>query len=225
MLLCHKLWMVFRINWMRARDLTNRFSFANQKAGRQGRCCYFFAFIYSKQKLDTVLEVRFFWPNWPVNNHMLMARSLPSLLVGESLRREELVKITRAQWVAQKRGDWRKKMWRWGGKKGHPRVGQAMWMLEKEGGTWEMTLKKQFFGNFKLLSRLVLDTFVAPTLKGHPHQPTFMPLSIWTSDSNTYWQIELWITGKEYFLEFLTQVLQVLHAIAHTQRNEQLPPS
>ena len=31
-----------------------------------------------------------------------------------------------------------------GGKKGHPRVGQAMWMLEKEGGTWEMTLKKQF---------------------------------------------------------------------------------
>ena len=69
-----------------------------------------------------------------------------------------------------------------GGKKGHPGVGQAMWMLEKEGGTWEMTLKKQFFGNFKLLSRLVLDTFVAPTLKGHPHQPTFMPLSIWTSD-------------------------------------------
>ena len=130
-----------------------------------------------------------------------------------------------SEWVAQKRGDWRKKMWRWGGKKGHPRVGQAMWMLEKEGGTWEMTLKKQFFGNFKLLSRLVLDTFVAPTLKGHPHQPTFMPLSIWTSDSNTYWQIELWITGKEYFLEFLTQVLQVLHAIAYTQRNEQLSPS
>ena len=30
------------------------------------------------------------------------------------------------------------------GKKGHPRVGQAMWMLEKEGGTWEVTLKKQF---------------------------------------------------------------------------------
>ena len=71
---------------------------------------------------------------------------MPSLLVGESFRREELVKITRAQWVAQKRGDWRKKMWRWGGKKGHPRVGQAMWMLEKEGGTWEMTLKKQFLG-------------------------------------------------------------------------------
>ena len=97
-------------------------------------------------------------------------------------------------------------MWRWGGKKGHPRVGQAMWMLEKEGGTWEMTLKKQFFGNFKLLSGLLLDTFVAPTLKGHPHQPTFVPLSIWTSDENTYQQnrtLDHMITGKEYFLEFL----------------------
>ena len=93
--------MVFRIIGMRARDFTNRFSFANQKAGRQGSCCYFFAFIYSKQKHDTVLEVRFFWPNWPVKNHMLMARSLPSLSVGESLRREDLVKITRAQWVSR----------------------------------------------------------------------------------------------------------------------------